>query len=566
MRRSITGFRWIIFPLLAVFALPAFAAAQAEPIYVTDELLLNADKDPNNWFSYGRDYSSTRYSPLTQINTGNVKNLVPKWVFQFGYLDGQDSQANVNNGVLYITSSWNHVFALDARTGKTLWRYDHPLPEDVTKFLCCDVVNRGVAIYRDKVYIATLDEHVVALDAKTGKVVWDVAFEDYKAGYSATISPLPLRGKIIVGTAGAEYPTRLFIQAFDAETGASVWKTYTIPAPGEPGNETWGPGDAWKFGGASTWITGSYDPELNALYWPVGNPTPDLDGEVRPGDNLYSNSTLALDPDTGAIKFYFQYTPHDVWDYDGVNEVILVDIKGRKAWIHADRNGYFYAIDRMNGKFIYAVPLSPVNWALGLDPKTGRPIFNPEKSVYRDRVTKDISPSLEGGKEWHPMAYSPQTGYAYVPTFQCTTDMQAKFEEPKRGQLYLGAQVLAYHQGYGALKAIDVATGKTAWVWNNRSPMTSGVLATAGGVVFAGNPEGNFMAFDAKTGELLWKFFTGSGIVGNPTTYAVDGKQYVAIPVGWGGWTGWTTLGGGCAPWLKDTPKGGSLFVFGLHE
>ncbi len=560
------GFRWFILALLTLFTVPAVAAAQAEPIYVTDEMLLNAEKDPHNWFFYGRDYASTRFSPLAQINTSNVKKLVPKWVFQFGVLDGQNSQAMANNGVLYVTSSWNRLFALDGRTGKVLWRYYHPLPEDITRYLCCDVLNRGVALYRDKVYMATLDEHLVALDAKTGKVIWDVKFEDYTGGYTTTVAPLPLRGKIIVGTSGAEYPTRLFIQAFDAETGASVWKTYTIPAPGEPGNETWGSGDAWMYGGGSTYLTGSYDPELNILYWGVGNPTPDLDGEVRPGDNLYTNSTLALDPDTGKIKFYFQYTPHDVWDYDGANEVILVDIKGRKAWVHADRNGYFYAIDRTNGKFIYATPLSPINWAKGLDPVTGRPIVNPEKFVYRDRVTRNISPSLEGGKETVPMAYSPQTGYAYVPTFQCTMDMQAKFEEPRRGQFYLGAELLAYHPGHGALKAIDVATGKTAWVWNNRSPMYAGVMATGGGLVFTGNPEGEFLAFDAKTGELLWKFQTGSGIKGSPTTFTVDGKQYVAIVSGWGGWIGWQTMGGGCAPWLKENTKGGALFVFGLMD
>ena len=564
MRKTLAllGKTLLLFAALTA-VLPGQAAAQA---YVTDRMLLNADKDANNWLFYGRDYASTRFSPLSQINRDNAKKLVPKWVFQFGVVDGQDSQAIVNNGVLYITSSWNKVFALDAKTGKMIWRYDYQLPEDMTKFLCCDVVNRGVALYKDKAYLTTLDAHVVALDAKTGKQVWKTRIEDYQTGITTTIAPLPLRGKVIIGVAGAEYPTRLFVQAFDADTGASVWKTYTIPAPGEPGSDTWPRTDAYKFGGGSTWITGSYDPEQNTLYWPVGNPTPDLDGDVRPGDNLYTNSTLALDPDTGRIKFHFQYTPHDVWDYDGVNEVILAPVKGRKAWIHGDRNGYFYAIDRTDGKFIYGTPLSPINWANGLDPVTGRPDFNPEKSVYRDRVTKNISPSLEGGKEWHPMAYSPQTGYAYVPTFQCTMNLQAKIEEPKKGQLYLGAALLEYSQGHGALKAIDINSGAVAWEARNPAPMTSGVLATGGGLVFAGNPEGDFMAFDAQTGEQLWKFFTGSGIVGNPTTFSVDGEQYVAIPSGFGGWTGWATMGGGCAPHLKDLPKGGALFVFGLSS
>lgn len=532
---------------------------------VNDRMLLNADKDPNNWLLYGRDYASTRHSPLNQINVNNVKRLVPKWVFQFGYLDGQDSEAIVNNGVLYITSSWNHVFALDARTGNMIWRYDHPLPEDLGKHLCCDVVNRGVAPYRDKVYFATLDEHLLALDAKTGKVVWDKVLGDYTYGESFTLMPLALRGKIIVGTSGAEYGIRGWIAAVDADSGELVWKTYTIPGPGEPGNDTW-KGESWKYGGGSAWITGSYDPDLNILYWPVGNPGPDLDRHIREGDNLYTNSTLALDPDTGKIKFYFQYTPNDPYDFDGVNEVILADVGGKKVWLHADRNGYFYSIDRTNGKFIYGVPLSEINWAKGLDPN-GRPIMNwPEKDVHFDKVTRNISPSLEGGKEWHPMAYNPKKGVAYVPTFQLTMDLQAMRQEWKRGELYLAAKVLEYHPGYGSLVAIEAATGKTKWSWNNKSPMTSGVLSTDGGLVFAGNPEGEFMAFNDETGELLWKFQTGSGIVGNPTTFSVDGKQYIAVPSGLGGWMGWATLGQGGAPWLKTATKGGALFVFGLFD
>jgi len=565
--RNWLGIIALLLPFMMLLGAPPGSAQN----YVTDRMLLQAEQDPNNWLLYGRTYANTRFSPLTQINRSNVRKLVPKWVFQFGVVDGQEGQAIVNNGVLYITSAWNHLFALEAATGKLLWRYDHPLPADLPAHVCCDVVNRGVAVYHDKVYLATLDAHVVALDAKTGKVVWDKTVGDYTYSEVLTLMPLALRGKIIVGPAGAEYGIRGWILALNAETGEQVWKTYTIPGPGEPGNETW-PGESWKYGGGSAWITGSYDPELNILYWPVGNPSPDFDRHVRLGDNLYTNSTLALDPDTGRILFYFQYTPNDPYDFDGVNEVVLADatIQGqpRKVWVHADRNGYFYVIDRTNGKFIYGVPFTDVNWAKGLD-KNGRPIFNwPEKDVVHDRVTTDIRPAQMGGKNWHPIAYSPLTGYAYIPALQSSNDLQAARQEWKRGQLWLGLEMKTwgYQPGYGTLTAIDIASGKTAWVYNDRSPMYAGVLATAGGLVFIGNPEGEFLALDHKTGELLWKFRTGSGIVAPPTTFAVDGKQYIAVASGWGGWTGWATIGKGSAPWLRDLPKGGALFVFGLFD
>ena len=554
--------RWgVVVVALSLLSLPALAD---QPPPVTDAMLLNAAGDANNWLMYGRDYSNTRYSPLTQINSGNAGRLSHAWSFSFGVLEGQTTTPVVNNGVMYVTSAWSKVFALDAKTGEMMWRYDHPLPDDVAKYACCDVVNRGVALYGDKVYLATLDMHVVALDAKSGKVAWDITLDNYKKAYTFTVAPLVVKGKVIVGTSNGEYPVRGFIAALDADSGAEAWRTYTVPGPGEPGNDTWG-GESWKYGGGSAWVTGSYDPQLDLLYWGVGNPAPDWDADSRPGDNLYTNSALALNPDTGAIKFHFQYTPHDVWDYDGVNENILVDARGKKAWVHADRNGYLYTVDRSNGKFLHAQPISEVNWGT-IDP-SGRPVVNPDKVPTRTTKAMDVCPGPNGGKEWNPMAVNPHNHTVYIPIREvCVTDLQSLKQEPAQGEPYWGVKEIRFKRGYGKLAAVDYETGKTVWEVRMRSPVMSGVLATGGSVVFAGTPEGEFMAFDAKTGKELYKHRIGSGIVGGIMTYAVDGKQYVAVPSGFGGWVGWTTIGGGGAPHLAQLPKGGSLHVFALSQ
>jgi alcohol dehydrogenase (cytochrome c) len=537
------------------------SAPKQTPNYVTDDMLLNADKDASNWLLYGRDYATTRYALPTQINQDNVKKLVPKWELSFGVLDGQDSQAVVVNGTVYVTSSYNRVWALDGRTGEIKWKYERELPADVFPELCCDVVNRGVAVYGNKVYLATLDAHLVALDNATGKVVWDKQLGDYTYAETFTIMPMALRGKIILGTSGAEYGVRGWIEAVNADTGEQVWKTYTIPAAGEPGSETWG-GESYKYGGGSAWITGSYDAQLNTIFWPVGNPGPDFDRHVRPGDNLYSNSTLALDPDTGKMKYYFQYTPNDPYDYDGVNEVILADVGGSKVWLHGSRNGHLYSIDRTTGKCNWVVPLGRVNWVKEFGPNC-RPIYNPEKDVTYDKVTKDIAPSLDGGKEWHPMAYSPKTKMVYVPTYNFSMDLQAKQMEWKRGQWYLGAKVIHFNPGNGAVKAFDAATGKLAWIRPQSTPATGGLLATAGGLVFYGDPEGHFQAVRDDTGESLWSYNAGTGIHGNPTSYTVDGKQYVAVVIGPGGGGIWPLT---YKDWFQKQSKGGGMIVFGLSD
>jgi alcohol dehydrogenase (cytochrome c) len=545
--------------------------SQLYPNYVTNDMLMNADVDSQNWLHYGKDYQMTRYSQLSQINRDNVKSLTPAWNLSFGILEGQDSQAVAVNGTLYVTTSFNRVIAVNGATGDIIWKYERELPGDVFPKLCCDVVNRGVAVYKNKVYLATLDAHIVALDNQTGEVVWDKKAGDYTYAETFTVMPLVVNNKVVFGTAGAEYGVRGWLAAIDADTGAPAWKTYTIPGPGEPGNDTWG-GDSWKYGGGSTWITGSYDKETNQLFWPVGNPGPDFDRHVRPGDNLFSNSAIVVNADSGKIEQYFQYTPNDPYDYDGVNENVQIDLGGKKIYVHGDRNGYLYGIDRRNTiktaagnqmKCVWATAMNDVNWTKQpIDPNVDncRPVFNyPEMDVVYDRVTQNIAPSLDGGKEWHPLSVSLRTKMAYVPIYNFTMDLQAKKMEWKRGEWYLGAKVITFNAGAGLIKAFDAATGKLAWTKSQSWPATSGLLTTAGGLAFYGDPEGRFNAVNDETGEHLWSFNVGTGIHGNPTTYTVEGKQYVAIVYGAGGGGIWPLY---YANFLKTHTKGGALMAF----
>ena len=536
---------------------------------VTEERLLHPE--PGDWLMYRRTYDGRGYSPLKQINRDTVKDLVPVWTFSTGVNGGHEAAPVINSGVMYVTAAYNKLFALEAKTGKLLWKYDREIPEDAMKVLCCDVVNRGVALYGDKVYMGTLDAHLLALDARSGKVIWDEKVEDYKSGHTITSAPLIAKGRVITGIAGAEFGIRGFLAAYDAETGKQFWRTYTIPAPGEKAGDTW-QGDSWKNGGGSTWITGTYDPELNLVFWGVGNPGP-WAGAVRVGDNLYTCSTIAVDPESGAIRFHYQYTPHDLWDYDGVNEAVLVDVNRDgaklKGLINANRNGYFYLLDRTTGEFVYGKPFTSVTTFKGLDAKSGRPITDPN-NVPSPTHKIDTCPALFGGKNWMPLSYSPDTGFAYVPTNHWCMSFGISSPTYEVGKPYTGGEFELHrvpNLGYtGEFQAINVATGRQAWSQKFETPLWSGALSTAGSVVFTGIlVDRDLMAFDASNGDALWRFRTNSGIVGVPTTYQIDGVQYVAVLSG---------IGGGLALWagpayenqIRQVPQGGVVWVFALKR
>ena len=533
-------------------------------IEVSAGRLAAAGHDAQHWLMYGRDYSNQRFSPLAEINRSNVRNLVPVWSFQTGTPDGLLATPLFVDGVIYLSTSWNHAFAIDARTGAELWHHKRRLPEQLKT--CCGPVNRGLAILDRLLYMATLDAHLVALDSRTGRLEWDVEMGKVKDNLSATSPPLVVGDKVIVGMAGGDFPARGFIDAYHAKTGQRLWRFWTIPGEGEKGVETWS-GDSYKTGGGATWMNGSYDPELNLIYWGIGNPYPDYDGDARRGDNLYTDCVVALDVDTGKLKWHYQFTPHDVWDYDGVNEMVLIDFAlqtGKlKALVHADRNGHFYAIDRTNGTLRYAKPYVRVTWAKGID-DNGRPVVNPEAIPTIEGVT--VCPGAAGGKEWNAMAYSPVTQMVYVPAIENCAKFVNNGVEARRQGLPPGESGFSYlpGQAYGKVMAIRAATGDIAWEVKTRTPMGGGMLATAGGLVFAGDPEGNFTAYDADRGDLLWSYQTGSGIRAAPIAYQLDGKQYIAIASGMGGAVGGFTGAG--APWMKNYRTGNSLHVFRLFE
>ncbi len=530
---------------------------------VTDDMLLNADKDPHNWLHYGRDYESTRYSPLSQINRENVGDLVPKWNLSFGVIGAQDSQVIAVNGRLYVSSSHNKVFALDGKTGDILWIYEHPLPGDLGPKLCCGSVNRGVAVYEDKVFMATLDTHMVALSNDTGKVVWKEKLGDYKTGQILTSMPMIINGMVVIGNSGGDVGANPgAVYALEPDSGKLIWKTHTVPVTGkEKIAETWA-GDSWKTAGGTPWLPPSYDKETGYILYGVGNPVPDFDGSVREGDNLYTGSTVAIDPASGEIKGHFQYTPHDVWDYDGTNEAILItDKEGRKVYLHADRNGHLYSIDRVTMKCNWVVPMQRANWVLGFGDNC-RPKVNPDKVPTYGKETINITPTLGGGKEWHPAAYSKRTGLIYVPGIDMAMDLAAKKQEFKPGQWFLGTSVLRLHPGGGYVKAFDGTTGELVWMRAQNTPATGGMLATGGGLVFTGDAEGFFRAMGDETGETVFEYNVGTGIHSNPTTYMVGDTQYVAVLVGPGGGSLWPLVYG---EFFKTNTKGGGLFVFALH-
>ena len=556
--------------------LPWVAVAQGGPDYspVTEQRLLKPE--PHNWLMYRGTYDGWGYSPLDQITTKNVKKLSPVWSLSTGVEEGHQSPPIVNNGIMFISTPKQQVIALNAKTGDLLWRYKKELPDDLTQL---HPTNRGVGLYEDKVYLGTVDAHLVALDAKTGKVIWDKTVDDYKKGYYFTLAPLVAKGKIMLGTSGGEVGIRGYVAAMDAKTGDEVWRTYTIPGPGEPGNDTW-PGETWKTGGVSAWITGSYDPQLNLAFWGTGNAAP-WPGDMHPGDNLYSSSVIALDVDTGKIKAHHQYHWNDSWDWDEVSMPLLIDVPrdGRtvKGVVHPGRNGYLWLLERSADaiKFVNAKPYVYQEVFTSIDAKTGRPSYDMEKKPANGKPAT-FCPGLWGGKDWPPAAYSPQTGYLYIPANEnlCST-LVGKEGPYESGKLYVGVDRAATKmsirdgaQHIGELQAWDLKTMERVWTHKFKYQNWGPVMATAGGLVFLGGTnDRNFRAFDAKTGDLLWEYRTNSGITGVPSAYAVDGVQYIAVQSGWG--VDAQRMQGRLDTFLNtktDVPQGGVLWVFAVRE
>jgi alcohol dehydrogenase (cytochrome c) len=499
---------------------------------VNYQRLLGAEHEPDSWLTYSGNYASWRYSGLTQIDATNVEHLTMQWTFQVADLGQFETTPLMVDGVLYGTGQNNRAFALDARTGRPIWRYQRNLPDKLQP--CCGMVNRGFAILGNKLFMATLDGHVVALDTKTGNVVWDVKAADSSAAYVFSVAPLAVKDKVIVGVSGGEYGVRGFIDAYDAETGSRRWRFETVPGPGEPGHETWS-GDSWKTGGAPAWMTGSYDPELNLLYWPTGNPAPSDYGGERAGDNLYSNSMLALDPDTGKLKWYFQFTPHDLYDYDATQAPVLLDAdwegKPRKLLVQANRSGFFYVFDRTNGKFLQGTPYGKVTWAKSIA-ADGRPVINPE-AIPTASGTR-VCPGALGMTNWYSPSYSPDTKLFYVATSDECDIFTSSPQPYRKGHDFLGSVYVPdpVIRPTGALKALDPISGKERWAFPYFSNPNGGVLSTAGGVVFAGESDGNFIALDARTGKDLWHVQLGAAIYSTAMAYRLDGKEYVVIPAG----------------------------------
>jgi alcohol dehydrogenase (cytochrome c) len=511
-----------IWPTICLFA----TAAHAQ---VTFDRLLNSAKEPQNWMTYSGDYWGRRFSALDQVNTTNVRALTAKWVYQTAATGKLETSPLVVDGILYATAQDNRAFALDARTGRPIWMYQHPLPGDIRP--CCGRVNRGLAILGDKVFLGTLDAHVIALDAKTGNVVWDVVAADYRTGHSFTVAPLAVKDLVVIGVSGGEYGVRGFIDAYDAVTGKRRWRFYTVPGPGEPGHESW-EGDSWKVGGAPAWNTGTYDVATNQIFWPTGNPAPSNRGEGRAGDNLYSNTLLALNADTGKLNWYFQFTKHDEHDWDATQVPVMIDSGGKHLIAQANRNGFFYVIDRTNGKLLSANAYGTTTWSDEKDAE-GRPVANQNASPTLEGHT--VCPGALGTTNFMAPTYDPQTGLFYV-TARDQCDIFSTAPQPyEAGHAYYGSAYFPSEEAkpyHGFLKAIDPATGQVKWKFEHTSPTWSGVLSTAGGLVFTGDAEGNFIAMDAAAGKPLWHFQMGGAVYAAPIAFAVDGREYVAIAAG----------------------------------
>ncbi len=530
---------------LALLLLSNAAAAQ-----ITADRLRNAADEPHNWLTYSGNYSSTRHSRLDQITPANTADLGLAWVFQAQSLENFAATPIVVDGVMYVTQAPNDVVALDAKTGRVFWVYEYVPSRDARP--CCGRVNRGLAILGDTLFMATIDAQLIAIDSVTGRPIWQTEVGDPAQGYAMTVEPLVVEDKVIVGVAGGEYGIRGYIAAYDAATGEEAWRFYTIPGPGEPGHDTW-EGDSWRHGGAPVWLTGSYDPELNLTYWGIGNPGPDWNPEQRRGDNLYSDCVVALDADTGALRWYFQFTPNDAYDFDAVQIPVLVDLETEdnrviKAMFWANRNGFFYALDRVTGRFLNGRPFVTVNWAEGLD-DSGRPIQTPQPP---GAVT---FPGVQGGTNWYSPSYSPATGLFYLSAWENYGSVFTPTDDPdeyREGQLFLGGRPLppiagaaappALRRGHvnrwtgatgtGAVIALDPRTGQQQWKFEMSDVTTSGILTTASHMLFTGGREGYFYAFDARDGEMLWRTTLGGVVHNGPMSYEAGGTQYVAVAAG----------------------------------
>jgi len=535
MRTTITRLGRVT--LLAVPLGTVALAQQAVPPaqVAVQEIVDGLKPDGSRWLTFGGNYANHRFSPLTQITPDNVAKLQPQWMFQTATLGNFETTTLVRDNVLYVTGPQNMAWALDARTGKQIWRYRRELPPGLTA--CCGLVNHGFGVLGDKLFMTTLDAHLIALDMKTGAVAWDTTMEEYKKGYASTLSPLVVHDKVIVGVAGGEYGIRGFIDAYNAQTGKRVWRRYTIPGPGEPGNNTWS-GDSWSRGGSGIWATGAYDPDLNLVYIGTGNPGPDYHSESREGDNLYSCSMLAIDADTGEIKWHYQFTPHDVHDWDSTQVPILADItvagQPRKVLMTANRNGFYYTLDRTNGKLIVGKPFVQTTWAkeVGSD---GRPILLP--GYIPDEKGQFTCPDITGGTNFWPPAYDPNSKLFFVNAREVCATYYAWKPEFNQGDRFTGGAAQRArdrnNSPYGALRAIDPATGERKWEYKYINPSTSGLLTPASNLVFSGDAEGNLLALDSRTGKLLWRYQMGATLHGtSPVTYMLDGKQQLLVPAG----------------------------------
>ena len=564
--------------LLAGISVVAMLAASTTLARANDSVL-KAQSDQAQWAVSGHDYGNTRFSPLNQINAENASKLSLVYSFSLASLRSNESSPIVIGNTLYVSTSWGpkYVYALDAATGARKWTYEPDIPDDVLQYACCDVNNRGVSYADGKLFVGRLDGKLTAIDAATGKELWTSTVVDYKQGSVITSPPLVVRDKVITGFGGGEYGVRGALQAFDTDSGKLLWQTFTVPAPGEPGSDTW-KGDTGLHGGGAAWLVGSYDAKTDTVYWGTSNPGPWNTGVRSTGDgnfgkltNLYTASTLALDPNTGKIKWHIQHTPADAWDYDGVNELVLADVKiggtDTPVMMKADRNGFFFVANRETGKVISAEKYVFTSWAKKWDINTLRAEEDSDKRPGPGHPAKGICPNLIGGKNWQPMSYNPQTGLVYIPTNNVCMDWSVSDVSYKRGVFYLGAEFPTSEGpgGFlGELVAWDPVNNKQVWSIKEDLPFNGGTLTTGGNLVFQGNLHGEFRAIDAKNGNVLWKKNLGTGVGAGPVTYMVDGKQYIAVVVG--RTVSLPAFLGDLGKRMTDAaPEGGALFVFAVQ-